>query len=71
MDDIFMPWHNYLNTIHEGIKNGEIQIPSELSDADIAVSFVTGIANEAGYEFFTPEMIYYLVKAFTDLNIGQ
>lgn len=27
--------------------------------------------NQAGYEFFTPEMIYYLVKAFTDLNIGQ
>ena len=69
--DMFKPWHNYLSTVRQGIDNGQIKIPSELSDFDIAISFVTGIAYEAGYAFTTAEMIFHLLKAFTDLNIDQ
>ena len=68
---VFKPWHEHLKTIRRGIRSGAIKVSKELSDLDIAKSFVIGIAYEAGYEHITTEMVYYLVKALTDVDIDQ
>ena len=69
--DIVKPWHEHLKTIRRALHSGVIKVSKELSDLDIATSFVVGIAYEAGYEYITPEMVYHLVKAFTDVDIDH
>lgn len=67
--DAFKPWHDYLRTIRTGLRTGEIKTSEELSDMDIAITFVVGIANDLGYEVVTSEMIYHLLKALTDVRV--
>lgn len=69
--DVFKPWHEHLKTIRRGLSSGAIKVSKELSDLDIAISFVMDIAYESGYEYITTEMVCYLVKAFTDVDIDQ
>ena len=69
--DFIKPWHEHLKAIRQGIQNGTIKSKTQLSDFDIATSFVIGIAYQAGYEKITTEMIYYLLKALTDVDVDQ
>lgn len=71
MRDLFKPWHDHLAVIRRGINSGKIKISKELTDKDIAINYVMGIAYQVGYEFITAEMVCYLLKAFTDVDFEK
>lgn len=70
-DDIYAEWHDFLKTIRDGFKNGELKANKELSDYEIAIQYVVGIAHEHNYTNLTAEMIWHLLMAFTDVEIEE
>ena len=71
MRDLFKPWHDHLAVIRRGINSGKIKISKELTDKDIAINYVIGIALQVGYEYITAEMVCYLLKALTDVDFEK
>lgn len=69
--DIFKGWHDHLKTIRDGFQSGKIRCDAELSDFDIAVQYVIGIAYEHNYKTLTDDMIFHLIKAFTDVEFDE